>query len=357
MDVVEKVIGLFKEKRYHVEVTSDFPKQTERSVFLGKVAENTQSVYVDVDQLTKHTVIAGITGGGKTIAGNVIVEDALRAGASALIIDPTAQWTGIIKENADIHLKKEFDKFHMHNDEVQGIPTRIIPIDRFEEALDLEKIMTPGVATVVSVEHLTPVQVEKYVCKLIEKISAARLPSSKKLRLLLVFDEIHIILPKFGGTGEGFTQIERATREFREFGVGLLLLSQVLEDFLGAIRGNINTEMQMRTTFDEDLDKARLKYGDAVANSIMAAQTGTGLFHNADYNLGRPFFLAVRPPRHNPNRLSNDDLQEYLRLAAAIRIMRARLDFDKKELIDAMETNLMYGKFKIARQYLSMLQE
>jgi len=35
------------------------------------------------------------------------------------------------------------------------------------------------------------------------------------LRLIIIFDEVHRLLPKFGGTGEGFIQIERGAREFR----------------------------------------------------------------------------------------------------------------------------------------------
>jgi hypothetical protein len=345
-------MGLFGSRRYDVEVSDDFPKRTERSVFIGKVAESSQEVFLDVDQLTKHTVIAGITGGGKTLAGNVIVEGALNAGASAIIVDPTLQWTGIIKEDTDEQLRQRYDEFHMHNDESKGLRARILslrPHEDWTQALDLQRLAQPGVATVVLVNELSPELIDTYVCALIQRVRTAQ-QQSRELRLLLVFEEVHIILPKFGGTGKGFVEIERGCREFRERGVGLLLLSQVLEDFLGSIRGNINTEIQMRTTFDEDLAKARLKYGEKVADCIMRCQTGTGLFHNAEYNIGRPFFLTFRPPFHNPNRLPEQELREYFRLAALLEQKRAQQT--SADTLRIAEEQLMSGKLRACASML-----
>ena len=70
----------------------------------------------------------------------------------------------------------------------------------------------------------------------------ANFSETPEIKLLLVYDEIHRLLPKFGGSGEGFLQIERGCREFRKWGVGILMISQVLADFVGQIKANINTE-------------------------------------------------------------------------------------------------------------------
>ena len=61
--------------------------------------------------------------------------------------------------------------------------------------------------------------------------------------------------PKFGGSGQGFIQVERAAREFRKWGVGLVMISQVLTDFAGETKANISTEVQMRTRDQGDLDR------------------------------------------------------------------------------------------------------
>lgn len=313
-------MGFFTEKRYNVDVdTSDFPEKSDLSIYLGRVAEDNTQVYMDPDQLTKHVAIAGITGGGKTVAGNVILEGALKQGASAIIIDPTLEWTGIIKPNTDHDQRQLYSKFKMYDSDSQGTMTDIISMkDQRDRALDLKTIMTPGLATVVTANNLPVVEIERYICDLIACIKNQHFPESRKLRLLVIFDEVHIILTNFGGTGTGFVQLEVATREFRTIGVGIALLSQVLEDFIGSIRANINTEVQMRTSFDNDLDKARMKYGEVVADAIMRAQSGTGLFHNADYNIGRPFFLSFRPPYHSIGKLSEQELEDYFAVDALI---------------------------------------
>jgi len=211
--------------------------------------------------------------------------------------------------------------------------------------------MRPGIATVVLVNELVPAEIDRYIGELIKAVRSARLPQSKQLKLLIVFDEIHTILPKFGGNGKGFVELDRAVREFRELGVGMLLLSQVLEDFLGAIRGNINTEVQMRTTFDDDLAKAKLKYGEKVADSIMRCETGTGLFHNADYNIGRPFFLSFRPPYHNTDRLPDKDLNAYLALAHRIDDLRGKTRKDD-EILARAEQELYHGNLNACNALL-----
>ena len=62
----------------------------------------------------------------------------------------------------------------------------------------------------------------------------------------MVYDEVHRLLAKFGGTGHGILQLERACREFRKWGIGLVLISQMLGDFVENIHANIATEVQIR---------------------------------------------------------------------------------------------------------------
>jgi len=54
-------------------------------------------------------------------------------------------------------------------------------------------------------------------------------------------------------------QVERACREFRKWGMGVMLISQVLNDFVGEIKANINTEVQTknirRRRFRKDKDE------------------------------------------------------------------------------------------------------
>jgi len=128
---------------------------------------------------------------------------------------------------------------------------------------------------------------------------------------MIIFDEVHRLLPKFGGSGQGFLQIERGMREFRKLGIGLMLISQVLTDFIGQTKANIANEIQMRTRDQGDLGRIKDKYGTGMLQSLLKASTGTGMFENPAYNNGNPYFISFRPLFHEHARLSDEELDSY----------------------------------------------
>mgnify|MGYP001503140327 CR=1 FL=1 len=119
-----------------------------------------------------------------------------------------------------------------------------------------------GEITIFNVSNLTPKEIDIVVASTIEQLFKTQLEESKELKTLIVYDEVHRLLPKFGGSGKGFIQLERGAREFRKWGVGLLLISQVLSDFVGEVKANIGTEIQMGTRYEGDLERVSMKYGE-----------------------------------------------------------------------------------------------
>src|SRR3989338_2823548 len=101
----------------------------------------------------------------------------------------------------------------------------------------------PGEITVFSMHKLDIKDIDTLVASTIQQIFKESFEETPKLKVLLVYDEVHRLLPKFGGTGQGFVKIERAVREFRKWGIGLVLISQVLSEFIGEIKANIGTEI------------------------------------------------------------------------------------------------------------------
>jgi hypothetical protein len=72
-----------------------------------------------------------------------------------------------------------------------------------------------------------------------------------------------------------FLQIERACREFRKWGLGVMLISQVLNDFVGEIKANINTELQARTLEEGDLERIRFKVWRRIFKIISSCGSGS----------------------------------------------------------------------------------
>jgi len=83
----------------------------------------------------------------------------------------------------------------------------------------------------------------------------------------LVFDEVHRLLEKYGGKG-GYVALEKACREFRKWGIGLIMVSQVSTDFKEAVAGNIMTEVQLNTKSMDDIKRIAHKYGVDYSSKI-----------------------------------------------------------------------------------------
>ena len=249
-------------KRYHIQLDYNaLPQDGPRSAWAGLIAETKKRVYFDIDLFQVHTLVAGSSGGGKTVAAKVLAEEALMHGAAVICFDPTAQWSGFLRKGDD---KKMFDlyaKFGMKPAEARGFSGNIRQLLDPREYIDLVKFIKPGEITVFAINKLDPSDIDIIVENTVKEVFNAHLPESKQLRLVLIFDEVHRLLPKFGGSGRGFLQIERAAREFRKWGVGLVLISQVLTDFAASIKANINTEIQMRTRDERDLSRIQESYG------------------------------------------------------------------------------------------------
>ena len=219
--------------------------------------------------------------------------------------------------------------------------------------------------TVFVMNRLTPEKLDKFVRKTVQAIFDSRPQESKKMEMLLVYDEVHRLLPKYGGKG-GYVALERACREFRKWGIGIFLISQVLLDFKGAIRANIANEIQLRTKYEGDIKRVKSKYGGEYASKVTRLTIGTGLFQNPEYNHGRPWFINLRPLLHSPFALTDDEINKYLELNKRIEEIEKTIKTLKTQKVDTydieVELNIAKDKiktaaFRMAETYLDMLEK
>lgn len=353
-------------RRYKVSVNlASLPQAGKNSEFVGKIAETGIRAFYDLNKLATHTLIAGSTGSGKTVAAQDLVEAALLHNKSVVVFDPTAQWTGFLKKCDDSSMLKRYKYFDMNPNSATGFKGTLKTVTDPYEVIDLPKYTSqPGAITVFDVSHLTPKEIDLFVASSIEQVFKSNPQEARELKSLLVYDEVHRLLPKFGGSGEGFLQLERGAREFRKWGIGLLLISQVLSDFVGEVKANIGTEIQMGTRYDGDLERINMKYGEDVLKSVVKEAVGTGMVVNAEYNRGKPYFVSFRPLLHNTQRLSDSDLKKYTEYFEKIENIEdqiAQLDKYKVDVIDLqLETKLArnkiaVGQFQLAEMYLEPL--
>jgi len=342
----------------------NLPQPGPRSGFVGKIAETDIRTFLNVDDLQIHTLVAGATGSGKTVASKVLVEEALKKNASVIVFDPTAQWSGFLRENKDRGMFRLYNIFGMKKDEARAFNGNVYTITDPLKRIDIKNYIKPGEITIFSIHKLDPRKIDILVANTITEIFQANLEESKGLKTVIVYDEVHRLLAKFGGSGEGFKAIERAVREFRKWGVGLILISQVLSDFVGEIKANIGTEIQMRTRYEGDLKRIKMKYGADILKSIVRASVGTGMIQNAQYNRGRPYFASFRPLLHDHSRLSDNELELYDRYNSEVEKLRDKLEAIKLSGVDIFDLeielklaldNIRKGAFDVVALYLESL--
>ncbi|RLG23974.1 hypothetical protein DRN85_08405, partial [Methanosarcinales archaeon] len=294
-----------EKKRYKTKLNiRSLPRAGDRSAFIGDIAETTTKTYLDLDKFQMHTLIAGASGSGKTVSAQDLVEEALLRNVAVIVFDPTAQWTGFLRKNEDKELLGLYPKFDMRKKNARAFNGNIHQVSDGREIIDFKKYMNPGAISIFVTDRLDMKNTELFVANTIREVFHENLPESQELKYLLVYDGIHTLLPKFGGSGKVFVQLERAAREFRKWGVGLILISQVLSDFPKEVLANINTEMQTRTRDEGDLNRIKEEYGDNILKSVVKAATGTAMIESSAYNNGQPYFVSFRPPLHSLKRLS-----------------------------------------------------
>ena len=323
-----------------------------KGVKVGKIAETNIDAYWDLDKLTQHMIIAGGTGSGKTVAAMVLAEEALKKEIPVIVFDPTAQWTGFVRPSRDEHMLSLYPKFGLRREDAMAFKGNIVDVVDPSMKIEIEKYLNKGEITVFCLTKLTPSQLDDFVSRTIDAIFSVPWEESRKLRLLIVYDEVHRLLPKYGGR-KGYLALERGVREFRKWGIGLVMISQVLSDFKGAIRAVIASECQMRTKYSGDIDRVKKSYGSEYAATLPKLNIGTGMVQNPEYNEGRPWFIEFRPLLHDTSRIPERELALYRKYQEEIAEIEKAIESMKKRGIDTYDIEL---ELKLAKEKVKQAQ-
>jgi len=362
-----------KQKKYKARYVRpvDLNKLPKKGLYVGKISETNNDAYIDPEDLTTHLIVAGGTGSGKSVSAMVIAEELLKQDVPIIVFDPTAQWTGFIRSCSDSKMLNLYNKFGIKKEEARAFKGTLIQIiDPFMK-IEIEKFIKKGEITVLVLNKLTPEQLDYFVRKTIDYMFTISWPESRKLKLLMVYDEVHRLLPKYVRRkvstleGGGYLALERAVREFRKWGIGIVMISQVLLDFKGAIRAVIATEAQMRTKYEGDINRIKTKYGWQYSESIPKLEVGTGLVQNPTYNNGKPWFISFRPLLHDTFRINDEELATYEKYGKEIEELRSKIGELKSKKIDTydieLELNLAEektktGQLRMAETYLESIK-
>jgi len=332
-------------------------------IWLGEIAETNRRAEFSVDDLSTHILVAGATGSGKTVSAMVVAEELLKQNVSVVVFDPTGQWTGFVKPCRDKNLLSRYKEFGLKEEEARPFKGLIYEITDPNFKIDFEKYMKPGEITVFTLTKLTTKQFDTAVRNIINMIFKQGFEESPNLRMCIVFDEVHRLLEKYGGKG-AYTSLERGAREFRKWGIGMMMASQVLADFKEAVKGNVLTEFQLHTKGLGDVERVEKKFGKIYAERVTREEVGVGMVQNPKYNKGRPWFVRFRPLLHSPHKILDKDLELYKIYTIKLKNIEKIIEKIKKKGIDTSdielelrlaEDKLKTGAFKMAEIYLGSL--
>jgi hypothetical protein len=341
------------------------PRERKDSIWLGRIAETNRKAWFYPELLTTHTLVSGSTGAGKSVTASIIAEEALKHNIPVVVFDPTAQWTGFVKRNQDKNMVEAYPKFGLNPLEARPFKGMIFEVTDPNIYVDFKRFMNPGEITVFTLNKLKPGQYDTAVWNIVDSIFAVSWEEATELKLLIIFDEVHRLLEKYGGRG-GYVALEKAVREFRKWGIGLIMCSQVSSDFKEAIQGNILTEVQMSTKSLTDIKKVESKFGAEYAKRVSKEAVGVGMLQNPKFNRGKPYFVEFRPTLHSPHKLSDKELDIYKNFAARLETIEAIIQEKKKKGEDvfdlSLEMKLAYdklktGSFRMAEIYLESLEK
>jgi uncharacterized membrane protein len=353
-----------QQQRYVFPLDKKFlPTKSDNSVSVGRVAETQDNAYVNLLDLKVHMLCAGATGGGKSVSAQIVVEEALRKGVAVIVFDPTFQWSGFINKSTDASMMKLYEKFGMKQEEASAFNTKLFQVEDPDMKIDITKYIVPGQITVFGMNKLTASKLDTFVKNTIKAVFDANLPTTSKLKLLLVYDEIHRVLPKYGGS-KAYLYLEKGVREFRKWGVGMVMISQVISDFKEAIATNIGTEIQMRTKYKGDLKRVEDKYGKEYSVALPRLKVGTGMVQNSEYNKGRPYFVEFRPLLHSTDKVTDSQYAEMKKLEGvlfqigtklvAFKKAGKKID-DVKVEFDLARDKLKSGNTRMVKSYIESI--
>ncbi len=341
------------------------PQESMETFWMGKIAETDNRSLFDPRDLTTHILVAGATGAGKSVAASVIVEEALENKIPVIVFDPTAQWTGFVKACEDDFVLNRYSEFGMDPKQKKSYKGMIYEIEDPHVDIDIQKYMNPGEITVFVMNKLKAGEYDISVKDIIDDVFSVKWEESTSLKMIIVFDEVHRLLEKYGGKG-GYVALERACREFRKWGIGVIMCSQVLTDFKEAISGNVLTDIQLNTKAMEDINRVKDKYGPEYAQRISRQGIGVGMFQNPKYNEGKPYFVQFRPTYHNPHKISNEEMNIYKEFARRLSVIEEKINAMKKSKKDTgdieldlklAKDKLKQGRFRMAKIYITSLEK
>jgi len=270
------------------------PRQNASSLFLGSVAGKSSKAYLGMDMLTKHIIMVGRSGAGKTTTAMIIAEECLMHSLTVIVLDVSKRWPNFNYKCDSESMLKAYRRFGMESP--KSFAAKEMAITKECVHINLVDSIERGALNFFNLTKLDQGQFNEFACRSAQELIAACGKETKKLRTLVIIDDAYKLSPRFGGNA--VATLEDARYRLKDSGTALMLITHSLIDFAPFGLGSIGTEIWFKTSQTEDYERARRRFGPEYAALLPSLRTGEGMIANIDYNYGRPWFVEFRPLYH-----------------------------------------------------------
>lgn len=324
------------------------PPEAGEGLWLGKETVTNKKAFLGLEDLAGHALVAGDSGQENAIAASVLVESALDKGVAVVVFDPKARWTGFLKPCGDRELLGRYAEFGMGESDARHYKGRVIEAEGPSLRIDPQMHAAPGEITVFAMDGLPDGGYARAASCAIGWLLADKQEGTNPLKLLVVFDEAQLLLKKDAGA------LRKACAGLGGSGVGLLLVS----DSAGELGGSVLTEVQLNTKASSDVKRLCGLHGVEYGRRATMLAPGVAMLHNPRYNGGRPWCVAIRPPRHSPHGMPPSERETYKKQGRALEELEQRIALLKRGGTDTadLELELMVAKKKLRGGHLKMAE-
>lgn len=279
-----------------------------RMAYLGLACAEDQSstrvpVLYDLDALSRHVLIVGGTGSGKSQLGRVLVESLLlqEPAIPVLIIDPTNSWTGLMEPCQSKSMLERYPTFAMRTEWARGFDAQLV--DTKKDAQEAARsILSFAGASILLTSTLSPSGEIESVRGILQALRAEiQSWPERPTRFAIVMDEAHKFLADKGLNEEA----QLLARTARVKGAALVFISQNWTD-VGEIRSNCQTKAQLATGYGPDLTRASQVFSSKYRTLVPKLRQGCALVNYPEWGTA---LVQVRPALSSPAAVSTAALE------------------------------------------------
>jgi len=266
---------------------------------IGNIAGTNKGMYMDPDSFSKPTIISGGAGSGKSIAAKVMAEGFLALGVSVVVFEPKRVWRGIFHKGSDKIMLSSYKKFGMDpKKDPKSFQGDIVEARKSHKGIDIFKGLKPGKIRVFDTSRLSPREYDNYLSDTIKILSEKKLEHSKNIKQMIIVDDAHSLMTRFGGSGKSVKNLQHAMNKLKDAGIGIIFVSETASDIHSGFSHNFGTKIHFKTRHASDIDKVKGEHGFEYANELFKKEVGTALVHNNNWNHGKAFYVDFRPIMH-----------------------------------------------------------